>query len=171
MTDHSDERQLVIFSLANEAYGVDIGQVREIIRMQSITFVPDSPAFVEGVINLRGRVIPVIDLRVRFSLAAAEATAESRIVVVHVGDEDIGMIVDSVTEVLRVPVTAIEAPSGLVTTEQSYYMDGIAKLEDRLLILLDLDKVLTSSEHEALREAADAAETTAAEPAGGRAVA
>lgn len=154
MTDQGDERQLVVFTLASEVYGVDIGAVREIIRMQSITFVPDSPVFVEGVINLRGRVIPVLDLRARFSLAVSDTTAETRIVVVHVDEEDIGMIVDSVTEVLSVPLDSIEPPSGLVTTDQSYYMDGIANLDDRLLILLDLDKVLSASEQNMLRETA-----------------
>lgn len=136
------ERQLVVFDLAGEAYGVNIGTVREIIRMQAVTHVPETPDFVEGVINLRGRVIPVVDLRKRFALATSEHTSDSRIVVVDIAGHDIGVIVDAVTEVLRVAGSSIESASALITTEDSYYMDGIAKIGDRLLILLDLDRVL-----------------------------
>lgn len=136
------ERQLVVFDLAGEAYGVNIGTVREIIRMQAVTHVPETPDFVEGVINLRGRVIPVVDLRKRFALATSEHTSDSRIVVVDIAGHDIGVIVDAVTEVLRVAGASIEPASALITTEDSYYMDGIAKIGDRLLILLDLDRVL-----------------------------
>ncbi|MFA7296012.1 MAG: chemotaxis protein CheW [Dehalococcoidia bacterium] len=136
------ERQLVVFDLAGEAYGVNIGTVREIIRMQAVTHVPETPDFVEGVINLRGRVIPVVDLRKRFGLETSEHTSDSRIVVVDIAGHDIGVIVDAVTEVLRVAGASIESASALITTEDSYYMDGIAKIGDRLLILLDLDRVL-----------------------------
>lgn len=136
------ERQLVVFDLAGEAYGVNIGTVREIIRMQAVTHVPETPDFVEGVINLRGRVIPVVDLRKRFGLTTSEHTSDSRIVVVDIAGHDIGVIVDAVTEVLRVAGASIESASALITTEDSYYMDGIAKIGDRLLILLDLDRVL-----------------------------
>lgn len=151
------ERQLVVFDLAGEAYGVNIGTVREIIRMQSITHVPETPDFVEGVINLRGRVIPVVDLRKRFGLTVSAHTAESRIVVVDIGGHDIGVIVDAVTEVLRVAGSAIEAASALIASEDSYYMDGIAKIGDRLLILLDLDRVLQASEEALSRTVAVAA--------------
>ena len=145
------ERQLVVFDLAGESYGINIGTVREIIRMQAITHVPEPPEFVEGVINLRGRVIPVVDLRRRFGLAAGAQTPESRIVVVDITGHDIGVIVDAVTEVLRVPGSAIEPAAALVTTEDSYYMDGIAKIGSRLLILLDLDRVLQLGDDAASR--------------------
>lgn len=148
MAEQGVERQLVVFALAGESYGVAISTVREIIRMQSVTFVPDSPPAVKGVINLRGRVIPVVDLRERVGLPVSEETPETRIVVVNIGGEDIGVIVDAVTEVLRLPESSIEPASALVTTEESYYMDGIAKLEGRLLILLDLEKVLVTSDRE-----------------------
>lgn len=136
------ERQLVVFDLANEVYGINIGTVREIIRMQTVTFVPDAPPFVKGVINLRGRVIPVVDLRRRFGLPETEPTPESRVLVVDIAGSDIGVIVDAVTEVQRIPEASIEEASALVTTEDSYYIEGIAKVEDRLLILLDLDRAL-----------------------------
>ena len=138
----TDELQLVIFDLAEETYGVNIGSVREIIRMQEITKVPRTPDFVEGVINLRGKVIPVIDLRKRFGFTQAEATKDTRIVVVDIGGTDIGVVVDAVTEVLRLPSGAVEPPTGVITTTDSDYLLGIAKLETRLIILLDLQRAL-----------------------------
>jgi purine-binding chemotaxis protein CheW len=155
------ERQLVIFALAAEAYGVDIGTVREIIRMQDITHVPNTPDFVEGVINLRGNVIPVVDLRKRFGVAVGEQTKDSRIVVVDIRGEDIGLMVDAVTEVMRLTGDAIEPASDLITTEDSYYISGIAKLGDELLILLDLDKVLSKEDRRALLQAKDTASAKA----------
>ncbi len=147
------EEQLVVFELANEVYGVDISRVQEIIRMTTITRLPRAPEFVEGVINLRGKVIPVVDLKKRFGLQEGERTKASRIVVVDVGDHTIGMVVDAVSEVLRVPSGAVEPPSPVVTTIESDYIRGIAKLEGRLIILLDLDKVLSWDEKRKLREA------------------
>ena len=141
-----DEKQLVIFDLAAETYGVDIGSVREIIRMQEITKVPRTPNFVEGVINLRGKVIPVIDLRKRFGFQQAEATKDTRIVVVDIDGNDIGVVVDAVTEVLRLSADAVEPPTGVITTADSDYLLGIAKLETRLIILLDLQKALLHME-------------------------
>ena len=138
----TDELQLVIFDLAAETYGVNIGSVREIIRMQEITKVPRTPDFVEGVINLRGKVIPVIDLRKRFGFKQAEATKDTRIVVVDIGGTDIGVVVDAVTEVLRLASDAVEPPTGVITTTDSDYLLGIAKLETRLIILLDLQRAL-----------------------------
>lgn len=139
-------RQLVVFELANEVYGINIGTVREIIRMQTVTYVPDSPGFVEGVINLRGRVIPVVDLRKRFGLPVTEATNESRVLVVDISGDDIGVIVDAVTEVQRISEDSVEPTTTLVTTEDSYYIEGIAKVDDQLLILLDLESALDSND-------------------------
>jgi purine-binding chemotaxis protein CheW len=142
MKDQMSEEQLVVFELAGESYGVEIGRVQEIDRMQTITVVPQAPPFVEGVINLRGRITPVVDLRTRFGLPKAEPTPLTRIVVVKAGEEWVGLVVDAVSEVLRIPVDAIEPPSAMVTTAESTYLRGIAKLESRLIILLDLDRVL-----------------------------
>ncbi len=149
------ENQLVVFDLANEHYGVDIGAVEGIIEMQPITTVPRAPDFVEGVTNLRGTVLPVIDLRKRFGLLTQEATKETRIVVVELHDSTVGMVVDGVSEVLRVSEEAIEPPSPIVITVDSAFITGIAKLEERLVILLDLGKVLTGQEQadlQALRQ-------------------
>lgn len=137
-----DERQLVVFELANEAYGIDINAVREIIRMQTITSVPDSPDYVRGVINLRGRVIPVADLRRRFRLPEAEANPDTRVLVVDIEGEDIGVVVDAVAEVKRVSGASVEPASSLARTEESYYIEGIAKLDSQLLILLNLEHAL-----------------------------
>ena len=151
-TLQQDEQQLVVFDLSTEAYGVDIGAVREIIRLQDITKVPRTPEFVEGVINLRGKVIPVVDLRKRFGLPAEAESKENRIVVVDIGAQDIGVIVDAVTEVLRIATESVEPPASVITTADSEYLLGIAKLDSRLIILLDLEQVLTESEHNTLQE-------------------
>jgi purine-binding chemotaxis protein CheW len=139
-----NEIQLVVFDLASEHYGVDISDVREIMRMQNITKVPGAMSYVEGVINLRGKVLPVLDLRKRLGLKVADQTEESRIVVVDIADGEVGVIVDAVTEVLRVPNASIEPPSSMVAQGNSDYLRGIAKLTDRLIILLDLNKLLSS---------------------------
>ena len=147
-----DEQQLVVFDLSTESYGVDIGEVREIIRLQEITRVPRTPEFVEGVINLRGGVIPVVDLRKRFNLPVTDETNDNRIVVVDIGGQNIGVIVDAVTEVLRITTDSIEPPASVITTDESEYLLGIAKLEDRLIILLDLKQVLSEAEQSAVEE-------------------
>lgn len=139
-----DEKQLVVFDLADEAYGVDIGSVREIISMQEITQVPRTPEFVQGVIDLRGRVIPVIDMRKRFGFPVPEHTKhtkDTRIVVI-----DIGATVDAVSEVLRVSSDSIEPPSAAISTEDSDCLLGIAKLPSRLIIILDLKRLLSAEE-------------------------
>ena len=142
LTDTATEMQVVVFDLASEFYGVDIGDVREIIRMQTVTRVPGAPPYVEGIINLRGQVIPVVDLRKRLELVIGEQTNESRIVWVTISGQDVGVIVDAVTEVLRIPLSSIEPPSSMVSSVDSDYLRGIAKLDSRLIILLDLGKVL-----------------------------
>ena len=157
MPDENAERQLVVFDLAGEVYGVNIGTVREIIRMQDITHVPNAPDYVEGVINLRSRIIPIVDLRKRFGVTTKEITPESRIVVVDIAGEDIGMMVDAVREVLRINENSIEQASAIVTTSDSYYIQGIANLGERLLILLDLDKVFSLEERPVLARVAEAA--------------
>jgi purine-binding chemotaxis protein CheW len=155
-TAHAEE-QLVVFDLAEEAYGVDIGAVREIIRIMDITRVPKTPEFVEGIINLRGKVIPVVDLRRRFSLPVSEENKENRIVVVDIGGQDIGVVVDAVTEVLRISSDSVEPPSAVITTADSAFLLGIAKLENRLIILLDLERVLSEQERAELSNVSAAA--------------
>ena len=138
--------QLVSFKIGSEEFGVDILKVQEINRMVEITKVPQAPHYVEGVINLRGKVIPIVDLRKRFSLEVKEHDKNTRIVVVDIGGNIMGMVVDSVSEVLRLPSNTIEPPPEIVTGINSEYIKGVAKLEDRLLIFLDLSKVIDVSE-------------------------
>jgi purine-binding chemotaxis protein CheW len=146
------ENQLVVFNLANEHYGVDIAAVDGIVEMKQITAVPQAPSFVEGITNLRGEVLPVVDLRKRFGLPLEEATKETRIVNVEMNGTKVGMIVDAVSEVLRVAEEDIEPPSPIITTVDSAFIIGIAKVDERLIILLDLAKVLSSDERADLVE-------------------
>lgn len=144
--------QLVSFVIESEEFGVDILKVQEIIRTVDITRVPKSPEFVEGVINLRGKIVPVIDLRKRFGMPRKEMDNETRIIVVELVDKVVGFLVDKVKEVIRVEKSVIEPPPELTTNINSNYITGVAKLQDRLLILLDLNKVLSSDEQEKLAE-------------------
>jgi purine-binding chemotaxis protein CheW len=146
------EQQIVVFDLAGEKYGADINAVREIVRMQSITSIPQAPHAIEGVINLRGKVNPVMDLRKRFGLPVSEETKDSRIVVVDIGEQDIGLIVDAVAEVNRIPSDLIEVPSSVVMSSESDYISGIAKFGDQMIILLDLNKVITTTDLAAVNE-------------------
>ena len=134
--------QLVSFCLANEEYGIEITKVREIILMGEITRVPQTPPYVKGLINLRSTVIPVIDLRVRVGLPEGQTTAESRIMVIHVGDKTIGIVVDAVSKVFRVSRDQIAPPPPTVTQLGNEYLTGLVKLDKRLLILLNVDYLL-----------------------------
>jgi purine-binding chemotaxis protein CheW len=142
--------QLVSFRLAQEEYGIEITRVREIILMGEITRVPQTPHFVKGLINLRSTVIPVIDLRIRFGLAEAEVTDESRIMVVNVAGKTIGIVVDAVSEVLRVSSEQIAPPPPTVVSLGTEYLTGLVKLEKQLLLLLDIDKLLGAEEVDTL---------------------
>ena len=153
MSVETDELlQLVSFNIGNEEFGVDILKVQEINRIVDITKVPQSPSYVEGVINLRGKVIPIVNLRKRFSLEAKEYDKDTRIVVVDINSSIIGLVVDAVSEVLRLEANTIEPPPEIVTGINSKYIKGVAKLENRLLIFLDLTKVIDISEISAIAE-------------------
>ena len=142
--------QLVTFSIGEEEFGVNILQVQEIIRTMDITRVPRAPEFVEGVINLRGKVIPIVDMRSRFGLSHKEHDKYTRIIVIEIEMIIVGFVVDSVSEVLRIPANSVQPPPPVVAGLESDYIDGVGKLEDRLLILLDLDSLLDNEEKEAL---------------------
>ncbi len=144
--------QLVTFSIGEEEFGVDILKVQEIIRTMEITRVPRAPDFVEGVINLRGKVIPIIDLRKRFGLPTRDHDQHTRIIVIEISNMIVGFVVDSVSEVLRIPEGTVEPPPPVVSGLESEYISGVGKLEDRLLILLDLDRLLSSEEQEQLAQ-------------------
>lgn len=145
------EKQLVVFSLANEDYGVDITSVESIIKMQAITSIPQAPAVVEGVTNLRGMVLPVVNLRKRFNLPGGENDKNTRIIVSAINGLKVGMIVDGVSEVLRIQDQVIEPTPPMVSTVDTAFITGIIKLEGRLVILLDLARVLNLEEQGELR--------------------
>jgi len=150
----SDEFQLVVFELGEERYGLDIATVYEIIRHQPVTAVPQAPSFVEGVINLRGRIIPVVDLRRRFGMMSGELTKASRIVVCEAAGTRVGLVVDGVSEVLMVSADAIEQTFEVASGYDTQYLKGIAKLGERLVILLDLAGLFGEDDTAALVAAA-----------------
>lgn len=134
--------QLVTFRIGEEEFGVDILAVQEIIRLVPITPVPRAPMDIAGVINLRGKVIPVVNMRSRFSLPARDASPQTRIVVMESEEKIVGFLVDAVSEVLRIPVTTVEDPPPVVAGIGSEYIRGVGKLAERLLILLDLNRLM-----------------------------
>ena len=150
--ESSELLQLVSFRIGNEEFGIDIMRVQEINKMTNITEIPNSPDFVEGIINLRGRVIPVIDLRTRLRLEKRKSDKDSRIIIVEIEAKTIGFIVDSVNEVLRVPASTFENPPEIVSGIDTEFIQSVGKLEDRLLLLIDLNKILHKEESEKLME-------------------
>lgn len=150
--DHNQKRQddellqLVTFSIGEEEFGVNILKVQEINRTMEITKVPRSPDFVEGVINLRGKVIPIIDLRRRFGLIRKPEDKDTRIIVIEINNVIVGFVVDAVSEVLRIPASTVGPPPPVVAGVESDYISGVGQLKDRLLIMLDLDKLLSTED-------------------------
>ncbi len=136
------EIQLVAFRLGREEYGVSILQVQEIKRMTDITRVPHTPEYIRGVMNLRGSVLPVIDLKNRLGLQPNEVTDDTRIVIVKVADLSVGLIVDAVSEVMAIEQASIENAQSVVSGVAANYLDGVGKLDNRLLILLNLEAII-----------------------------
>ncbi len=150
--DFSEELlQLVSFHLDEEEFGVDILNIQGINRMEEITGVPNSPEYVKGIINLRGQVIPIIDLRKRLGLSEKKPNKDTRIIIVEIKEAVIGFVVDSVNEVLRIPSNIIVPPPQMIAGIDSEYITAVGKLEDRLLILLDLEQVLSIREKEEIK--------------------
>lgn len=146
------ELKVIVFQLNDEEYGVPVGQVRSIERLQHITRVPGTQDFVKGVINLRGVVTPIIDLRKRFDFSNVEYSELTRIIIVAVEDLEVGLIVDGANDVIDIPSSNIEPPPEVVGSVDVEYLNGVAKLDKRLLILLDLNKVLNKKEINELKE-------------------
>ncbi|HEU5401203.1 MAG TPA: chemotaxis protein CheW [Terriglobales bacterium] len=139
--------QLVSFHVGEEEFGLDILRVQEIIRIQPLTRVPNLPDYIDGVFNLRGKVIPVIALRKRLGIEQQAADKQTRIVVVDVHDETLGFVVDSVSEVLRIHTGTVEPAPRLGKNERNY-ISGVSKLESRLLLLIDLEELMSGTEFE-----------------------
>lgn len=138
--------QIVSFRLANEEYGVDIMRVQEIILPGEITQMPEVPDYICGLINLRGHVIPIVDLRKRFGLPVSERDEHTRIIVVNVGSRTIGMVVDAVNEVLRINEDQLEPPPSSIVGIEHVYIKALVKFDDKLLILLDIESILSREE-------------------------
>jgi len=151
------ELQVVGFRIGRETFGLPISIVREIVRVPEITSVPNAPDYIEGVINLRGRIIPIVDLRKRFGEKSFEPNKKNRIVVVELESRAIGLIVNSASEVLRIPPSEIEEPHNVFREGELNYITGVGKLNGRLVILLDLSRVLQSGELNHIDEIADSA--------------
>jgi purine-binding chemotaxis protein CheW len=147
--------QVVGFRIGNETFGVLIGSVREIVRVPEITSVPSAPETVEGVINLRGKIIPVMDLRKRFGQTEVQPDKKNRILVVELDTKLVGLIVNAASEVLKIPPSEIEPPGNVFAEGESNYVTGVGKLKGRLIILLDVSKLLQRQEVKKLEEAAE----------------
>ena len=143
-----DVQQVVVFDLSGETYALDILHVHEIIRIQPVTPVPGAPEYIEGLINLRGRVVPVVDLRKRFGLRTREIGDRSRIIVVQVSDDIVGVVVDAVSEVIMVSPELVEPAARVVTGLDAEYIRTIAKVEGHLVAVLNPDKILEYSDGE-----------------------
>lgn len=141
-----EEIKVIVFALADEEYGIEVEKVKTIERMMPMTRVPKTYDFVKGVINLRGVVVPVIDLRGRFGLPESEYTDNTRIVIIAVNEMEVGMIVDSANDVIDVDSDEIQDPPEIVGGVRAKYLRGVAKVGDRLLVLLNLKEVLSKSE-------------------------
>ena len=144
-----EEIQLVVFKIGNQEYGLYITELREIVKPLPITPIPRAPECIEGVVNLRGTVLAIIDLAKRLDLGRASHSEKTRIIIVEIGEHTVGMIVDEVIEVLRIPQSNIVSTQEIIETNLSHkYITGVGKLEDRLIILINLNEILTVEEIE-----------------------
>jgi purine-binding chemotaxis protein CheW len=157
------ELQIVGFRIGRETFGLPISIVREIVRVPEITSIPNAPDYIEGVINLRGRIIPVVDLRKRFGEVVNKADKRNRIIVVELENRNIGLIVNSASEVLKIPPSDIEAPHAVFQEGELNYITGVGKLRGRLVMLLDLGKILQRGELRRLEDAAASVVTVGAD--------
>lgn len=140
--------QLVSFMLDDVEYGVDILNVHEILRFPEMTRLPNTPPFIKGVINLRGNVIPVVDMRIRFGFPEADVTDLTRIIVVETSGKQVGILVDNVYQVVRLPVSSIDPPSDLITGISEDFISGIGRLKDRLIVLLNMTQIIFLEDNE-----------------------
>ena len=151
----SKELHIVGFRIGRETFGVPIAMVHEIVRVPEITSVPDSPEYVEGVINLRGKIISVVDLRRRFGEKQITSSKKNRILVVEVEKKMVGLIVDAASEVMKVPETEVEQPPNVFEDGELNYVTGVGKVKGRLIILVDLTRILQKGELRRLEEFAE----------------
>ena len=156
------ELHIVGFRVGRETFGVPISLVHEIVRVPEITAVPDSPGYVEGVINLRGKIVSVVDLRKRFGEKEITANKKNRILVAEVSSKMVGLIVDAASEVIKIPDSEVDLPPSVFEEGELNYVTGVGKVKGRLIILVDLSKILQKGELRRLGEIAETAVTTSA---------
>ncbi|SMP41379.1 chemotaxis protein CheW [Anoxynatronum buryatiense] len=140
------EKQYVIFKLNQEEYGVAISHVQEITEIKSITSVPNTPAFVEGIINLRGKIVPIVSIKKRFDLPLEGELEEQRIIIINLNEKQVGFIVDDASQVLTMDESQIESPPELIAGIDRDYIIGIGKVDEKIIVLLDLEKILSDKE-------------------------
>ena len=148
----SQSTQLVSFSVGNESYGVNISKVQEIIRMPEITQLPQTEDYIKGNINLRGNIIPIIDMRTRFHMDTREYSEITRVIVLSIKDKLIGLIVDSVSKVLELDTAEVEEAPDIINGLSKEYIQGVGKVDENMIIILDTDKVLTAEEINLLKD-------------------
>ncbi len=152
-------KQFISFTVGDEDYGLELLRVREVIRVREITWLPKAPTFVKGIINLRGDVIPIIDLRDKFGLEPSEQTEMTRVIVAEVGGRLIGMVVDSASQVVRISADQIDPPPPVLGGFSEEFINGVGKIEDRLVVLLNADAILTVDERLSLASVDNSLET------------
>jgi purine-binding chemotaxis protein CheW len=150
----ADLKQYIGFAVGEEEYGIELLRVREVIRMREITWLPRAPSFVKGIINLRGDVIPIVDLRDKLGLPSRPADADTRIIVVEIEARLIGMVVDNASQVVRIPAAQIDPPPLLLGGLPQEYISGVGKLDDRLVTLVNVDRILSGDDRLALQRLA-----------------
>lgn len=161
----NDSLQIVSFKLDDDEYGVEITKVKEIILHEGVTKVPQMPDFIVGIINLRGNVIPVIDLRERFGLARSERDDQTRIMVTRMESRIVGMIVDSVSQVMKIPKSNIQPPPSTIAGLAGKYLQGIGKIDEKMIMLLDIERIMSANERVSLTRTSDDANASSPAPA------
>ncbi|MDK2919871.1 MAG: purine-binding chemotaxis protein CheW [Candidatus Petromonas sp.] len=146
------EKQYVIFKLGSEEYGVDIMRVKEISEFKESTKVPNSPYFVDGIINLRGEIIPIINLKKRFNIESEGINSDTRIIVINLNEKNVGFVVDEASQVLRINDEDIDPAPEIIAGVDRQYINGVGKIDDKIVILLDLEKILSDKEKEKIEE-------------------
>ena len=144
--DVENSINLVTFKLGNNEYAIDIMQAKEIIKMEKITLIPNAPDYVEGVINLRGNIIPIVDLKKRFNLEENDGGKNTGIIIVKIDDVDMGIIIDAISKVVSIATSNIQPPPPMLSGIGQKYIKGVAKLEDKLLVVLDLEKLIVGDD-------------------------
>lgn len=142
----ADNREFLVFSLGDEEYAIDILKVQEIRGYENVTRIANAPDFIKGVTNLRGVIVPIVDLRIKFHLDSVEYGGQTVVIVVNVGDRIVGIVVDGVSDVMTLTPEQIKPAPEFGVTLSSDFLSGLGSLEDRMLVLVDIDKLLTSEE-------------------------